>query len=287
MRPMRALLPKLGPALAAAMLVACGGRCGDAARRDAGTSTTPEAPRAGRVGTVVGTVVLAPATTLPRWTLAQIGRDPTQPPLPPECSPPKDEDTLPVRAGEGGLLDGIIISATGDRDAFAARLPPHAVKDVTVAIEDCRLTPHVVVAGVGDTLVIENRTDEPFLPTAGPAPVLETLLFRQSRRVPLEHGGLTAIECRFAHGCGRADLLVLPNHVATVSREGRFELEVPADMPLQIHAWHPLFLESQVQTTVRQGGRVEVRIVVRPAPPRTPRPPRPEPTPNPNAPLIE
>lgn len=240
------------------------------------------------MGTIYGTVTLAEGATLPRWTLAQIGRAPGQPTLPPECTPPKDEDTLPVLA-TGNMLDGIAVSATGDQEDFFAALPPQMAKDVTVRIEDCRLVPHFLVATVGDTLVIENRTNEPFLPTAGPAPVLETLLFRQTRRVPLEHGGLNPIECRFAHGCGRADLLVLPNPVATVARQGRYELSVPSHMPITIHAWHPLFEETKVVTRVSTGGRVEVNLVLRPAAPRQPRLPRPplDAPVDPNTPIIE
>jgi hypothetical protein len=269
-------------ALSLLLLVGCG-RCG-------GTRATRDAAVArpqGRLGTVYGTVVLAQGATLPRWTMEQVGRAAGAPTLPPECSPPKDDDTLPVRQMAHGL-DGIVITATGEREPFFAALPPRVPAEIRVAIKDCRLEPHVLVAAIGDSLVLENQTDEPFLPSVGPSAVLETLLHRQTRSVSLEHGGLTAIECRFAHGCGRAELLVMPNPVATVSREGRFELQIPSHMPITIHAWHPLFAEAQVETRVTTGQRREIRITITPAAPRAPRPPAPPPAPrDPNAPVID
>ena len=84
--------------------------------------------------------------------------------------------------------------------------------------------------------------------------------------MPLDHGGLTAIQCQFAHGCGRAELLVIPNPVATVSRRGRFEIKVPSHMPIVLHAWHPRFQETKLEVRVSTGQRREVNLVLTPLP---------------------
>lgn len=274
-------MPRL---IALVLLTLCVGACnrcnGSRTGRDAGAagatraaSATPR--RIPRVGTVVGRIRLAEGAELPRWSDTDIGRDPEVPNNFPECGAIRDSDTLPVvGVGSPTALAGVMVSATGDRETFFDALGDWEPTDRHVAIDDCRLTPKLVTATSGDSLVIENHTNLAFLPAVGPTEFYETLVQNQSRRVILGHGGLTTVRCGFAADCGRTDLIVIlhPVHTST-GTDGRFEMtNVPADQTVQIHAWHPLFRDAMVETRVARGGRVEVEITI------SPRPPRPVPT---------
>lgn len=160
----------------------------------------------------------------------------------------------------------MLISATGPTEAFFRNLGEWAPREIEVSIDECRLTPKMLSATVGDTLVITNHTNGPYLPTAGPSTVYEALLPGQSRRVELTQGGITWVKCGFSLSCLRSDLVILRQPVHTVTgRDGTFEMRnVPADVPVQIHAWHPFFRESTVETRVTQNGSVEVVLTVTP-----------------------
>lgn len=223
------------------------------------------------MGTVYGKVLLAPGTELPRWSDADIGRDPQVQNTFPECGAPRDSDTLPVTGvGSPTQLVGIMVSATGDRQTFFDALGDWEPQDRTASIRECRLEPKVISATVGDTVVLRNDTNLAFLPHVGPTEFFETLVGGQTRRIPLEHGGMTAIQCGFAAACGRSDLIVILHPVHTVTgTDGRFEMRnVPADQPVQIHAWHPRFRDSMVETRVARNGRVEVTLTLTPRAPR-------------------
>lgn len=263
----------------ALLLPLAGCSCGSKRRAgaDAGTAaastgaTTPEAParvdRPVSIGTVRGRVLLAPGTELPRWTLEEVDRGEDRPNWPENCPPPRDSDTLPVTGvGSPTALVGILVSATGESEAFFRNLGEWVPKDRPVSIQECRLSPKMVAATVGDTLVITNHTNAPYLPTAGPSEYFEALMLGQSRRVTLEHGGLSWIKCGFSLSCLRSELVVLRHPVHTVTgSDGSFELRnVPSDMAVQIHAWHPYFREATVETRVGRNGTTEVEITITP-----------------------
>jgi hypothetical protein len=237
-----------------------------------GTAATPPRPRrVPRVGTVFGRVLLAEGATLPRWSNQEINIDPEFPQSFPECGNPRDSDTLPVKGvGTPTQLVGVMVSATGEGEAFTEALGDWDHADRAVTIDSCRLTPKLIVATEGDTLVLTNSTDLPFLPAAGPTQFYETLVRGQSRRLPLNHGGVTSIQCGFGASCGRTELVVIYHPVhTTTGADGRFEIRnVPADQPIQMHAWHPRFRESMVETRVARNGRVEIEFTLTPLPPR-------------------
>lgn len=265
-----------------ASLNAC--TCSSKPNRDAGatapTGTTPGTPadptaqpsenRLGpnaRVGTVYGRILLEPGTILPRWSLDDIGRGDDASPVPPECGPARDVDTQPVEGvGSPTRLVGVMVTATGPHREFFDALGEWQPADRHVGIERCRLTPKMVSATEGDTLVLENRGSTPFLPSAGPTLFHETLLQGQNRRVPLEHGGISSIQCGFAAACGRTEMIVLLHPVHTVTdSEGRFELRnVPADMEIELHAYHLFFEEAKRTVRVGRNGRVEIDLTLRP-----------------------
>ena len=267
--------------LVAVLLLAGLGACTCQGRRpvgrDAGVAPAATTPTHGpsenrltpaaRVGTVYGRVLLEPGTILPRWSLDEIGRGADASPIPPECGPPRDVDTLPVTGvGSPTRLVGVMVSATGPRDPFFAALGAWEPADRVATIEHCRVAPKMISATIGDTLVIENDTDVAFLPTAGPALFHETLIRGQSRRVPLDRGGVSSVQCGFAAACGRGELIVIFHPVHTVTdADGRFELRnVPADMDIELHAFHLYFEEAGRTVRVSRNGRVELDITIRP-----------------------
>jgi len=261
----------LGLLLAASIGCDCKGSGG--ARRDAGTaaqSTRQAENRLGasaRIGTVYGRVLLEPGTILPRWSLGEIGRGENSVPIPPDCGPPRDVDTLPVTGvGAPTRLVGVMVSATGPRDQFFAALGPWQPADRHVAIERCRLAPKMISATMGDTLVLENHSPVAFLPSAGPTQFHETLLRGQTRRVALDRGGVTSVQCGFSATCGRSEMVVIFHPVHTVTdADGRFELRnVPADMDIELHAFHLYFEEAKRSVRVARNGRVELDITIRP-----------------------
>lgn len=268
--PRLALLPLL------LSLVGCA-RCqppreDEAARsnaRETPASPSPSAPaNPGRVGTVTGIVRLAEGAELPRYSPGQIGRSERTNAVSQHCPPARDTDTLPVRGvGSPTALVGVAVYATSDDpEAFRAALPTATPTERHVAIRECRLEPRIVVGAVGDTLVIENQSEDVFLPHVGSGPFMETLLHGESRRVTLDHLDAVPIACSFALACGRSDLVVMRYPVFDVTGEaGRFEIRnVPADQPVKIHAFHPLFREATVEARVARNGRVEVELVLQP-----------------------
>lgn len=281
-------------------LVGCA-RCQPPREGGAAPANAPQGPAAaapaapaspGRVGTVTGVVRLAEGAELPRYSPGQIGRSERTNAVSRHCPPARDSDTLPVRGvGNPTALVRVAVYATSDdAAAFRAALPTASPTERHVAIRDCRLEPRIVVGAVGDTLVIDNQSEDVFLPHVGSGPFMETLLHGESRRVTLDHLDAVPIACSFALACGRSDLVVMRYPVFDVTGEaGRFEIRnVPADQPVKIHAFHPLFREATVETRVARNGRVEVELVLHPVtaqieavpgaptPPSTPPPGQPQ-----------
>jgi hypothetical protein len=233
------------------------------------TATEAPAPPAPHTGVVHGVVKLAEGAALPAYTAAEQGRSGQEPLAFPAGSPPHTEaDDQPVHLGEGRGLEGVLVSATGDPSTFFRDLPEHRPEQRRLSIEDGRLSPKLVVALRGDTLVLQNSTRENAFPVVGQNTFAESLVFGESRSVPLDRAGFTAITCPVLPHCGRADLVVIMNPVFTVTGDdGRFELhDVPAGQDVRIHAWHPLFQEARVDTKVDENGERTVELVLTPLP---------------------
>ena len=272
---MHARTPSRRPTLIAAVVLAAGlptllaivGGCDGcrsgvpAARpHDAGPPPLP-------TGIVLGVVELAPGAELP--SEPEEPPDPRRPPHPPDvCPPPRHDDHQPVHLVQGDRLTGVLVTGSGFAHSPAFTKTVHEVR-----IEDCRLSPRMIVATRGDTLRITNRTDYPFLPTIGAGGgFLQAMLHDQTRDLPLDHPGVQDVTCGFAAPCGHTDLVVLMHPVHTVSTAtGEFRLVAPVGA-LEVHAWHPLFRDASTNVTVRAGATVRAEIVLTPLPPRPPQP---------------
>lgn len=225
----------------------------------AGEIEAPESPR--EVGVIVGIVRLAEGAELPRHPSNPLQVDGRNP-IPTECTPPREVDRTPVTlADETGGLVGLSIVGTGpDEQSW-----PHAGEPVLheLTIRDCRLSPSILVATRGDRLRISNETEYPFFPNLGEG-VLQALLRAEPREISLDVGGVRAIECGFAAPCGHADVITLYHPVHTVSgADGRFRLEVPAEIDVRVTAWHPLFEEANTTARVGVGETREIEFTIR------------------------
>lgn len=219
-----------------------------------------------RLGTVRGRVRIAEGAAIPSYPPEAVqGGGPAAPP-PPECEGTDPEAARrPVVLDDGGLVH-VMVTATGDQERFFDALGRWEPRERHVRIEGCRLQPPLVTATRGDTLVLSNESDYPFMVAVGRTSFMEGLLHGSPRRIPLDQGGVQAIRCGFAAPCGRTDVVVVYHPVHTVTGEGgRFELEVPADQDVEIHAWHPLFRDATVTTRVARGQVREIDLVLTPA----------------------
>jgi hypothetical protein len=145
-----------------------------------------------------------------------------------------------------------------------------------VNIQDCRLTPSLVVARIGDMLRIKNEVNYPLLPGLGSESFNQTLNQGQTRDVPLDVGGVKILSCGFTSPCGRTDVIVLAHpFFAVTDAKGEFRFEdFPADETVRVNAWHPLFSETFVTTRVAFGETKSVELILTPTPPKVaPAPP--------------
>jgi hypothetical protein len=155
-----------------------------------------------------------------------------------------------VRTTPDGKLIGVMVTVS-DFKKNAERAP----RIYDVVIQDCRLTPSLVVAMLGDTLRIRNEVQFPFMPGYGKDPVLKTLLPTQTKEVLLQEPGVSPVQCGFMAPCGRTDVVVLHHPLYAVTGEdGTFRIEgFPADESLTVTAWHPLFSKSEQKLQLGQG----------------------------------
>lgn len=224
---------------------------------------------------VTGIVRLGEGVELPRYPLAALGRVEGRPPLPDICTPAAEGDRQPMRVAANGGVEGLLLTAVStDPDnnaAFRAAIGQREPQTHDVRIEDCRLTPNLLPVVQGDSIHLTNNTRFSFLPVFSSVGVMEGLAFNQERTYVAETLRAHHIQCGFAVPCGRSEVIVLHHDVAVVSGEGgQFELEVPAGIPLRLHAWHPLFgsHEATAEVTIPAGGRTTVELTVeRPAQP--------------------
>ena len=136
-----------------------------------------------------------------------------------------------------------------------------------VTIEDCRLTPPLVVAMKGDTLRVRNTVNYPFMPTYRERGMARTLIPGQTYDVALDKPGVQPLLCGFTAPCGRTDVIVLLHPLyAKTDANGKFRIEgLPADEELTINAWHPLFQESKLQVRLGSGEHKSRRVRADPA----------------------
>jgi hypothetical protein len=265
----------------------CGSKGGDKAP-SAATSPVPPAAdgkSGGRAtGVLTGVVRLTEGADLPEYSDEQLERKvlshTQRAALPESCSPPKITDGQPVQLTADGLLAGVMLAAS---DFTTQPDVPPATR--SVVIDDCRLTPSLIVAKKGDTLRVTSKVSYPFMPAFGDAAVVKTLIPGQSYDVPLDQPGVSAVTCGFTAPCGRTDVIVLEHPYFTVTDgQGHFRFEsFPADQAVKLNAWHPLFKEAEIVVELGRGEERKVELVLEPAAPPPPAAPA-EPT-KPTAPV--
>lgn len=229
---------------------------------DDGTRTAAESG----VATVEGTIRLADGATLARYPEHPMIGGPARPALPEHCTPPSEEDRVPVREAQGGGLTGVLVAV-----ADFAREIEHEPETHQLSITDCRLSPRLLVATRGDTLVLRNDTDYPFMPDLGTG-MLQAVLYEHERELELGQGGVRTLNCGFAAPCGRAEVVTMyhPLHVVT-DDAGHYRIEgVPAGEEIRVNAWHPLYLETNETVTLRAGETRTLDFTLTPAPTQEP-----------------
>ncbi|MEM9188912.1 MAG: hypothetical protein AAGF12_07035 [Myxococcota bacterium] len=222
------------------------------------TETPEPSAESSEYGTITGVVRLAEGVELPTYPPVERADRPVVE----ACPPPQRGDRNPVTLLEDRRLAGLMVAAS----EFEGAAPPHDPVDHELRIEDCRLTPKTVVATRGDTLTITNGDEYPFMPGLRRGAIMQALPQNDSRTFELPQGGVQRVECGFSAPCNRADVIILYHPVHTLTGdEGRFRLERVPPLPLEIHAWHPLFEEAVLEVEVEAGETKEVELTIRPA----------------------
>ncbi len=260
-----AAAPAAGPAAEHDKVASAAASSQASSASPASSAPDPNAP----VGTVEGTIRLAPGAHLPSYAANAVGVLSGHPSSwPHECTLPTGGDLQPVTMDAHRGLVGVLVAATGDPKHF--RVPHAAPRDIDVRIHDCRLTPAFVVATRGDTLVVHNEMKEPFMPSFPDDPFRRAAIQNTPLRMPLDRGGVRALACTLGVPCGRTDVIVLYHPVhAVIEAQGHYRLtNVPAGQRISLHAWHPLFKEALGTVTVQAGGTAHLDLVLSPLPPQ-------------------
>lgn len=248
-------------------LIACGGRREESAPKPEQatnelvkpqTTATASPPKSNATfkGTIEGSVVLADGASLPRIDSINDGSKFAMVAPPAPCSPLTDDDLTPVSLSESRTLRSIHLALTGMNDYPAPEPRTH-----DLYISDCRLTPRLVGAAVGDSLRITNRSEVAVLPVFSGESFMQAVLPESSRTIKLEKSGASRLACTFGAFCGRTDVLVTAHPLfAVTDAKGHFVIEkVPLDQDVTVHAWHPLFKDSTA--TVRLSANEPKRTV--------------------------
>jgi hypothetical protein len=190
--------------------------------------------------------------------------------FPGACTPERPEDRTPVRLTPDGKLIGVLVAAS----EFRAQLEPAKPTVRILTIRDCRLTPTLLVARIGDILRVTNETSFPMMPVLPADTFHQPLVQGTSRDVSLPVGGVQQIVCGFSSPCGRTDMIILAHPFGAVTDEkGEFRIEnFPADETLRVNAWHPLFFDVFDNVRVEHGEEKRIELVLTPKPP--PEPPK-------------
>ena len=211
------------------------------------------------MGTIEGWVQLQAGSELPSYPPGTVP-DPGST-LPDLCGPPRTSFRQPVKKTKDGHLAGILVSATGFQT-----VPPHPAVTHRVVIENCRLTPALVVATQHDTLVVGNETDHAFVPSLVASPLMQVVLQGQEYSIPLDQPTTTELGCHFSTPCGKTHVFVLSHPVhATTSSTGYFRIEhVPTGKDIKLHAWHPLFEETMQPAPVEENATTHITLSLAP-----------------------
>lgn len=227
-------------------------------------------------GTVVGHVTLVAGAELPYYPDYMIPTPPGNAHAPDDCPAPRLSDHTPVRLDEAtrGLV-GAMVAAT---EFDVARAPTIVPTTRDIEIRDCLLRPQFVVANVGDTLRLTNRSSYPYFPSAqGYGGMTQAVIHDQApHETQLDHPGITQVACTaFGIACGRTDLIVLANPVWTLTAaSGAYRIEhIPPGPHVEIHSWHPLFQEASQTIAIAAGETKTVDLVLRPTALPPPAPP--------------
>ena len=221
-----------------------------------------DGPLPANMGTIRGRILLSPDSELPKVAREAYWGG-KQAPNSEKCSPPKLEDYTPVKMVKDRALAGLMVSATGDPKTFLKSVPNIEAQNRFVSIEDCRMKPRLIVATRGDYVHLTNHTKAPFVPTFGPSPFNAALLPTQTKSWQTKRGGVSEVACKFGMSCGKTDVVVVYHPVHTISKaDGTFELRVPSDQEIEIHAWHPLFSDVGKKLTVKSGETLEVTMSI-------------------------
>ena len=214
---------------------------------------------------VTGRVVLASGARLPRYAAASLQRRVLRVGIKgpqPACAAQAEAASLAVNVTGDGALVGVAVVASGFTKP--AIRPPQVHE---VVIDECRLQPSMLVAMKGDEIVIRNNVDFPFMPMYGTTSMARSLLPGQQFDFKLDQGGhRDAIVCAVTAMCGRTDVLTLHHRLYAVTDErGRFRIEdFPADEPVRLSVWHPLFASVTQEVQVAIGEDKEIEFVVTP-----------------------
>jgi hypothetical protein len=223
----------------------------------------------GSGATLEGQIVLAEGYELPHYKT----RDQSRPTLI-EVSPPGREacagaasaDAVGLRLGRDRGVEGVVVAAA---DFVGHRRRKARVHEVV--IEHCRMSPHTVVAQLGDRLRVENRDPRPYPLTLGPSVEPGELRPGDSWVVDLQRVGAEPLLCAAPSRCGRTDVFVLYHPVATVTGpDGRFRIDdFPTGEGVVVGAWHPLLGEARTTLWLTPGQHARTSLPVRPydAPP--------------------
>lgn len=246
--------------------------CGKKADSGSGAGSAPAksgpsaaAPKAAQPAVIEGVVHMAEGAELPSYPKDTMERTVLShvhdAPLPESCTPPKTTDRQPVQLTPDGLLAGVMVVATGF--SHQPQRPPMVHE---VAIEDCRLTPSLVVAMKGDMLRVRNTVNYPFMPTYRERGMARTLSPGQTYDVTLDKPGVQPLLCGFTAPCGRTDVIVLLHPLyAKTDANGKFKIEgLPPDEDLMISVWHPLFQDSRQPVHLTSGEHKSLEFVLSP-----------------------
>lgn len=270
----------------------CALGCGDSSTGDEQPAEEPEAENAAQAevasdettetsGSPLGDAFIEGQVRLdegyaeaPLYTMEDIGMTPANSERPEGCPPVRRSDRRPLSLAEDRGLGGVLVSIS--REEPFEREPPGEPQRRVVSIEECMLTPALMVARRGDSLVIRNETDQMFMPRVVNDPFMQGLLPNQERVIPLEAAGrVVDIQCQISTGCGRSDVVVLGHpYFAVTDADGRFRIEGLPAGTYQVHAWHPLVPEAAttVEATNQPSSEalvLTVRSRERPAGPST------------------
>jgi hypothetical protein len=149
-------------------LAACDS-CGDAAQTAQAPAPQASEPKPVPKAVLEGIVRLAAGQQLPEHSLedmeSKVLDHTARGAWPDACTPPKTADRQPVQLSAEGGLSGVVLAASQFKHG---RTRPPVTHEVV--IEDCRLTPSLVVAVKGDTLRVKNSLDSPVAREASSTP---------------------------------------------------------------------------------------------------------------------